>query len=287
MGKIMVTGALGNVGGYIAKYLIRLDEDIVVADINKEALENKFGSKVKSVYFDFTDPSTFNEALEDIDRVFIMRPPHLGKPQDLKPFIEALKRKGNIELVSFLSLIGVENNPVPPHHKIEKYIEEVGLPYCHIRPSFFMQNISGIHAFEVKYFNRIVVPVGSALTSFIDAEDIGEITAKILSNPKSHINKAYSITGPEAIDYYEVEKIMTEELGRKIAYSNPKPSFALKYWTKIRGLDEEYSKVMNMLYMMTRLGTAKKVTSVFKEVMGKNPQTFRQFVRKNISAWEE
>ncbi|WP_291569315.1 NmrA family NAD(P)-binding protein [Clostridium sp. UBA4548] len=287
MGKIMVTGALGNVGGYIAKYLIALDEDIVVADINKEALENKFGSKVKSVYFDFTDPSTFNEALEDIDRVFIMRPPHLGKPQDLKPFIEALKRKGSIELVSFLSLIGVENNPVPPHHKIEKYIEEVGLPYCHIRPSFFMQNISGIHAFEVKYFNRIVVPVGSALTSFIDAEDIGEITAKILSNPKSHKNKAYSITGAEAIDYYEVEKIMTEELGRKITYSNPKPSFALKYWTKVRGLDEEYSKVMNMLYMMTRLGTAKKVTSVFEEVMGKKPQTFRQFVRKNISAWED
>jgi hypothetical protein len=43
---------------------------------------------------------------------------------------------------------------------------------------------------------------------------------------------------------------------------------------------------MGMLYMMTRLGTAKKVTNTFEEIIGKKPQTFRQFVRKNLSAWE-
>lgn len=62
-------------------------------------------------------------AIKEMDSVFIMRPSHLGRPEDLKPFIEALKEKGGIKLVSFLSLIGVENNPVPPHHKIENYIE--------------------------------------------------------------------------------------------------------------------------------------------------------------------
>ena len=66
---------------------------------------------------------------------------------------------------------------MPPHHKIEKYIEQAGLPYCHIRPSFFMQNISGVHAFEIKHFDRIVVPVKAALTSFIDAEDIAALKA--------------------------------------------------------------------------------------------------------------
>lgn len=64
-----------------------------------------------------------------------MRPPHLGKPEDLYPFIDAMKAKG-IKLVSFLSLMGVENNTIPPHHKKEKYIEQVGLPFAHIRPGF-------------------------------------------------------------------------------------------------------------------------------------------------------
>jgi uncharacterized protein YbjT (DUF2867 family) len=200
--------------------------------------------------------------------------------------VEAMRKKGDMRLVSFLSLIGVENNPVPPHHKIEKYIERAGLPYCHIRPSFFMQNISGIHAFEIKHFDRIVVPVKKALTSFIDAEDIGEITAKVLSEPESHQNRGYAITGAEAIDYFAAARIMSEELGRTITYANPSPSLAKKYWIEVRGLDKEYSTVMGMLYMMTRLGTAKKVTTVFEEVVGKKPQTFREFVQKNRLAWQ-
>ncbi len=286
MGKIMVTGALGNVGGYVAKYLIQNGEEVVVADISAEALTKKYGESAEAVYLDFTNERTFPWALEDIDRVFIMRPPHLGKPEDLKPFIKALKEKKGIKLVSFLSLIGVENNPVPPHHKIEKYIEQAGLPYCHIRPSFFMQNISGIHAFEIKHFNNIVVPVKKALTSFIDAEDIGEITAKVLSEPEKHQNRGYAITGPEAIDYYQAARILSEELGREIKYANPKPGLARKYWIDIRKLDKEYSTVMGMLYMMTRMGTAKNVTDTFEKVTGKKPQTFRQFVKKNLSAWQ-
>lgn len=286
MGKIMVTGALGNVGGYVAKHLTACGEPIVCADIDLEALQKNYGDTAESVLFDFTNPQTFPAALRDVDRVFIMRPPHLGKPEDLKPFIEALKTLDGLQLVSFLSLIGVENNPVPPHHKIEKYIEQAGLPYCHIRPSFFMQNLSGVHAFEIREFDRIVVPVGKALTSFIDAEDIGELAAKVLSEPEKHQGRGYSITGPEAIDYFQAARILSEELGRTILYAGPKPALAKRYWIDIRGLNREYSSVMGMLYLMTRMGAAKKTTAVFEELMGKKPQSFRQFVRKNLSVWK-
>ena len=51
--------------------------------------------------------------------------------EDLYPFINAMKAH-NIKLVSFLSLMGVENNSKPPHYKIEKYIEELDIPYAHI-----------------------------------------------------------------------------------------------------------------------------------------------------------
>lgn len=286
MGRILVTGASGNVGKYVAHYALENQQEITVAGTHPQRLKEMFGDQAKVVYFDFTDPKTFETALVDVDRVFIMRPPYMGDPQALKPFVEALKQTGKMQLVSFLSLIGVEHNPIPPHHKIEKYIEEAGLPYCHIRPSFFMQNLSGIHAYEIKHFDRIVVPVKKALTSFIDAEDIGELTAKVLSEPAQHQNQAYAITGAEAIDYWRVADIMSEALGRKITYADPSPALAKKYWIQIRGLDKEYCTVMGMLYLMTRMGTAKKVTHVFEQVMHKQPQTFEQFVNKNLSAWQ-
>jgi hypothetical protein len=83
-----------------------------------------------------------------------------------------------------------------------------------------------------------------------------------------------------------VARILSEELDRTIVYANPTPALAKKYWIGIRGLDKEYSVVMGMLYMMTRMGTAKKVTAVFNDVVGKKPQTFRQFVKKNLTVWQ-
>ena len=114
MAKIMITGALGNVGGYAAEYVIKANQEVTVADINVDALKVKYGDSAKAVYFNFTKPETFEEALDGVDRIFIMRPPHLGKPEDLHPFVDALKGR-NIKLVSFLSLFGVEHNPFPPH----------------------------------------------------------------------------------------------------------------------------------------------------------------------------
>lgn len=130
--KILVTGASGNVGSYVVKELLKMGEQVVAARTDTFKLERMFEGKAESVCFDFTDAGTYEKALENVDRVFLMRPPHLGKPEDLYPFIDAMKMH-SIKLVSFLSLMGVEKNTIPPHHKIEKYIEKVGLPYAHVR----------------------------------------------------------------------------------------------------------------------------------------------------------
>jgi len=143
--KILVTGASGNVGSYVIRELLELNEEVVASGTNKEKLEKMFGDTVNIVKLDFTKSETFQNALIDIDRVFLMRPPHLGKPEALYPFIDFVKSK-DIRLISFLSLMGVEKNTIPPHHKIEKYIEKLEIPYAHIRPGFFMQNLSGIHS---------------------------------------------------------------------------------------------------------------------------------------------
>ncbi len=286
--RVMVTGALGNVGKYVLESLLSKGVQVVAADISIEKLNNFYGKmdNVKSVYFDFTDPKTFKSALKDVDRVFLMRPPHLGKPEDLLPFVEAMSQ-ANIKLVSFLSLMGVENNPIPPHHKIEKFIEKYNIPYAHIRPGFFMQNISGIHAYEIKNQNQIFIPAGTSKTSFIDAKDIGLAIATVLASPDKYKNTQHTITGPESLDYYQIADTLTNVLGRKIKYA--KPSY-LKYrsvYIKNRGFDKDYVNVTVMLYFMTRMGTAKKVTDEFEKLTGKKARTFKEFALENIEAFQQ
>lgn len=85
--KVLVTGASGNVGNFVVKKLLRMGEKVVTAGTDTKKLRNMFGDKVNVVEFDFTKEITFKDALNDVDRVFLMRPPHLSKPQDLYPFI--------------------------------------------------------------------------------------------------------------------------------------------------------------------------------------------------------
>jgi uncharacterized protein YbjT (DUF2867 family) len=107
--KILVTGASGNIGCYVVEELLKMNEKILVAGTNEQKLKEMFGNIVDLVKLDFTEPGTFQNALIDIDRVFLMRLPHLGKPEDLYPFIDFIKTN-DIRLISFLSLMGVEKN---------------------------------------------------------------------------------------------------------------------------------------------------------------------------------
>lgn len=282
--KVLVTGATGNVGRYVVNELLALGQEVVAGDIDISKIKSVFGDKVEAARLDFTDKSTFDTAFKGINRVFLMRPPHLGKPEDLFPFIDSMKAH-QIKLVSFLSLMGVENNTIPPHHKIEKYIEQVGVPYAHIRPGFFMQNLSGIHAFEIKERQEIFVPAGKSKTSFIDAADIGLSIATLLASPEKYINTAHTITGPEALDYYQIAKILSDVLGKKITYKRPGYLRYRSEYIKKRGLDKEYVNVTVALYFMTRMGTAKAVTQGFNELTGKQPRNFREFAIANKEAF--
>lgn len=284
--KILVTGATGNVGKFVINELIKMKENVVAADISIQKVNLMFSDLVEARYLDFLDSSTFDEVLIGIDRVFLMRPPHIGKPKDLYPFIDAMK-KHNVKLVSFLSLMGVEKNTIPPHHKIEKYIEKLELPYAHIRPSFFMQNLSGVHADEIKNLNQIYVPAGKSKTSFIDAKDIGLAVATILKDYDNHINSAYTLTGPEALDYYEIANIISNVTGKQITYKNMSLLRYRRYYINERKLDKKYVNVTVALYLMTRLGTARFVTRTFAELTKQEPTSFRSFVEDHIKCFTQ
>lgn len=60
------------------------------------------------------------------------------------------RKEIGIKHIVFLSLLGVEKNPIVPHAKIEAMIKASGIPYTFLRPSFFMQNLLSQHGDELR-----------------------------------------------------------------------------------------------------------------------------------------
>lgn len=75
------------------------------------------------------------------------------------------------------------------------------------------------------YLGRVVLSVAvlllsaacNAAQSIIDVRDIAEITATILTSD-GHKNKAYDLTGPEALTFHDVARILTEKFGGEVTY---------------------------------------------------------------------
>lgn len=280
MEKILVIGGTGNIGFPLVKYLMQQDNVQVVVGSHKVQHAATILQEFENVQikkFDFLDPSTFADAFQGIDKVFFVRPPQLGHPQtDMLPFLTFAQYQ-NIKQIVFVSLLGVDKNPMTPHHKIEQMILETKIPYTFIRPSFFMQNLNTTHQFDIQEHHDLFIPAGNSRTSFIDTRDIGEIASIVLLNNK-YLNKKLDITGPMALTYSEIAQIMTKTLSIKYTYSQPS---LLKFRQKMlkRGLKKDYVNVMVMLYFITQLGNAKEVTDRSRNILPHKPRNIQQFIK--------
>ncbi len=280
---IAVTGATGNVGAEVVRELRSLGAPVRALGVDPERARAKLGDDVEHERLEFGDDATYPAAFRGVRALFLMRPPQIADvARRIHPAIDAARAAG-VERIVFLSLQGVERNPVVPHYRIERHLRRSGVPATLLRPSFFMQNLSTTHRAEIRDQGRIVVPAGRGRTSFVDGRDVAAVAAKALVED-GHEGRAYELTGSEALGYAQVTAILGEVLGRPIAYADPSP---LAFWRRSRkaGTPAAFVMVMLGLYTVARLGMAARVTPELERLLGRPPITVRRFVEDHAAVW--
>ena len=282
MATVLVTGSTGTVGTEVVRGLLERSVDVRAAvvpaefPLGKRKGGSSIGANAVSVAFDFLDPTTFPEALDGVDVVFLMRPPKMSKAREMRPFIAAMVAS-DVRQVVFMSVIGAGKNLFVPHHGIEETLHKSGLAVTVLRPSFFMQNLSTIHAPDIRERDEIFVPAGDGRTSMIDAADVAEAAAVVLTGPVRS-GASFDLTGAEALTYHESAEILTRVCGRRISYGSPSGR-AFSRRMKARGHDVGYVRVMRAIYLMAKLGRAARITHDLERLIGRPPTTFEQFAR--------
>lgn len=272
---VLVTGATGNVGSLVVDELLRRNVDVRAAVRPGGRAAVPKGSI--AVPLDFEDPTTFASALEGVDRVFLVRPPHISDGRAFRPFVEAMSTAGVAHVV-FLSVQGAGINPFVPHTTIERLLSG-SLPSTFLRPSFFMQNLTTTHLREIRDRREIYVPAGRGRTNFIDIADIAAVAAVVLTEP-GHERRAYELTGSEALTYSEVAEVLSNACGHEIRYRAPRSADFKKRWLGT-GHDREYVNVMARIYALARLGLAAGTTMQVQRLLGRPPITLAEFAYRN------
>lgn len=280
--RIAVTGASGNVGREVVRGLQARGERVRALGTRPDELRELFGPDVEVARLEFGDAETYPAAFAGVTHLFLMRPPQITDVgRLLHPAVEAARAAGTRH-VAFLSLQGVEKNPVVPHARTEQYLKASGVAYTMLRPSFFMQNLSTTHRQDVAE-GELLVPAGRGRTSFVDVRDVAAVAVLALTQ-EGHAFQAYELTGSEALTYGEVADTFTRELGRPVVYRDPSP---LRFWRamRARGHEPGFILVMLALYTVCRLGLAGRVTGETARLLGRPPLTLAQFVQDHREVW--
>jgi uncharacterized protein YbjT (DUF2867 family) len=279
MRTVLVTAAGGNAGRNTVESLLNKGFNVVATARDPKNL--KLSWDVETRAYDANNTTTdFDTLFKDINDVVLIGPPLDGEVhKKLGPIIDAAAERdiGHLAYMSgnYLAAFSGQSLVDLPIRKVELQIVNSGLKHTFVRAGFFMDNfVTGFNAPMVERGN-IILAVGDAKSSFVAAADVGEFVAEALVQG---LTGEYLVTGPEALDHWEVARLLTEKMGRTISYT-PISEEELTAAYKSRGLAPETVEYGLTLYRAFRNYATAAVTDTVKQILGRDPISFRQFLK--------
>ncbi len=288
MGKILVTGATGTIGSQLVRRLKEKNLEVIagVSSLSKAGRFSKQG--IDTTILNFAQPDSLEPAFEGVDRLFLLLP--LAEPMEdwgLRAIAGA--QKAGVQFILRSSCLGADSPAEfelgQVHGRIDQALIDSGLAYTIVRPNSFMQNYLNFFGGMIKDQQSIFLPQGQGRISLIDVRDIAAVDTEILTAPENHRQKAYDLTGPEALTNEEIARILARVLGKPITSVDIDELTARQAMAR-RGMPEWNIRLLESLNRRIKLGMTAEVTNWVRMIAGRQPTTFEQFAWDHADAWK-
>jgi uncharacterized protein YbjT (DUF2867 family) len=137
--KVLIVGASGGVGGAVLRQLLALPTPPSIRVSTRDPAKATFPSSVEVVQGDLEDSSSYSRLFKDITHVFL----YAKAEAPLSQLLAAIKNAG-VKRIVLLSTLTIVFNPTgmiaTMHCKVEKAIEETGIPCTFLHPGNFCFN---------------------------------------------------------------------------------------------------------------------------------------------------
>jgi uncharacterized protein YbjT (DUF2867 family) len=258
---ILVLGATGTIGGEVARQLIGAGERprLLVRNPDKA---RAFADTADVVRGDLDNVASLRTAMRGVDKVFMMS---TGTDTVMleSNVVDAAVAEGVTHAVK-LSVISAEAPAITFarwHNASEQKLKASGLAWTMLRPGNFMTNALG-WAPTIKADGNIYQPTSAG-----------------------HGGKAYTITGPEALDGAGYAAILTKVLGRTVTFVDVPPDTARQAMLG-SGIPPAYVDALLDLLAAMKAGYTGAVTNTVQDVLGRPAATFESWATRNAGAFQ-
>jgi uncharacterized protein YbjT (DUF2867 family) len=275
--SILVLGATGTVGATLVRQLTSQGHRVRAAT----RTPSTYDGPGTPVAVDLSDPSSWDAALEGIDRLFLLSPPgHADQRALLQPFVEAALSRGGLQRIVTMTAQGVDADDSIPFRQLERFVEASGVEFVHLRPTWFAQNFHSFWGHGIREANALALPAEDAKVAFIDARDIGESAAAALTRADIEVNRAYVLTGPKALSHAEAAAVLSDAVGRTISYTSISDD-AFRQQLAPAGLPADYIELLVGLFAAVRMGVAEAVNGEVARLTGHPPRALEAYAQEH------
>jgi uncharacterized protein YbjT (DUF2867 family) len=275
---ILVAGAAGNIGGALVGALAEAGQP--VRALTRSVRRDRFPAGVELAAGDLNDPASLRPALDGADGVFLL-PGYADMPGVL-----AQARRAGVRTVVQLSGMsagsGDMSNAITAYMVMsERAARESGLAWTIVRPAAFMTNalrwLPQLRAGDV-----VRAPFGQVRSAVTDPADIAAVAAVALT-AQGHASRVYEVSGPQALTPADQVAILGQALGRDLrfeALTDVEARAEMSATTPAKYVDAFFD-----FYVGGALDESKVLPTV-REVTGRPPRTFTQWVSAHADAFQ-
>ena len=262
--NILVIGGTGKTGRRVAKNLKKTGHNVRVV-----------GRKT-SPAFNWENKETYDAALKDMDRAYIVYYPDLAVPgsRDSITTLTEKALKAGLEKVVLLSGKGETEAEA-----CEAIVANSGLNYTLVRASWFNQNFSEGAFLDFVANGVVALPMPEAEIPFVDADDIADVVSKVIVDD-TYNGQTITVTGPQKRTFKEVVEIMAEASQKHIQFVSISIE-EFKDGMRKAGLPDSYVWLFGYLFQEV-LGNPEnqEVSNDIARVLGRPAKDFETYAKQ-------
>jgi NAD(P)H dehydrogenase (quinone) len=290
-GKLLVTGASGQLGAAVLRHLIDTCEvpaSTIVAGSRDTARLSALAERgVETRRVDFNDAGTLASAFSGVDRVIIISTDALdGEGTRLRQHLAAVAaaKSAGVGRIFYTSMPNPAESKVsfaPDHLKTEEAIKASGLAYTIFRNGWYMENLFMALPTALasgKWFSS----AGTGKIAHIARDDIARAIAAGVAAPVPE-NVTYTLTGPVAYTTDEIAAMAAKATGKPLSVVHLTDE-QLAQGMAGAGVPAPYIPTFVSFDANTREGKIAMVTTDAATLSGTQPMSLESFLEASEAA---
>ncbi|MEU8082378.1 NAD(P)H-binding protein [Micromonospora sp. NPDC049101] len=267
-GSILVLAGTGKTGRRLAQTLRAVGQRVRAA------------SRSGEVRFDWSQQVTWGPALEGVSAVYLLA------PEDPAPAADFVAQAVDSGVGRFVALSGRGIDRMvdfsPGMVAAEEAVRKSGVQWTIIRPNNFSQNFSEDLFRQPLLDGRLALPIGDTPEPFVDAQDIADVAATLLTS-SGHHEQVYDLSGPRALTFGEAVATIATASGRSMRYVELTPE---QYQAELlaEGYPAETATALNALFAGMRAGHLAEPTDGVRRVLGRDALDFDTYAARAAAA---